>query len=94
MGPIPNGPHVRDPQQETAEAERAGLTVIDLETARCRMEFFDVGAVVWILRKCVWWVPDFSVPTHLDKLVELDRLIRSDGVFVAHSTRHLIEAER
>jgi hypothetical protein len=25
------------------------------------MEFYDVGAVVWILRKCVWWVPDFSV---------------------------------
>jgi hypothetical protein len=28
---------------------------------RCRMEFYDVGAIVWILRKCVWWVPDFSV---------------------------------
>ena len=28
-----------------------------LRTARCRMEFFDIGAVVWTLRKCVWWVP-------------------------------------
>ena len=70
------------------------MTVTDLRTVRCRMEFFDVGAVVWILRKCVWWVPDFSVPTHLDKLHDLDRSIRTNGAFVAHSTRHLIEAER
>lgn len=94
LGPLPDGPNGRDPQQETAEAERAGLAVIDLRTARCRMEFFDVGAVVWILRKCVWWVPGFSAHAHLDKLVELDRLIRSNGAFVAHATRHLIEAKR
>ena len=47
--------------REVAQAEQAGLTVTDLRTARCRMEFLDVGAVVWVLRKCVWWVPDFSV---------------------------------
>jgi hypothetical protein len=58
------------------------------------MEFFDVGAVVWILRKCVWWVPDFTVNGYRDKLHELDKLIRRDGAFVAHSTRHLIEATR
>lgn len=90
----PGRPDGRDPLHEVAEAERAGLTVTDLRTVRCRMEFFDVGAVVWILRKCVWWVPDFSVPTHLDKLHDLDRSIRTNGAFVAHSTRHLIEAER
>ena len=75
-------------------AEKAGLTVTDLRTARCRMEFFDIGAVVWILRKCVWWVPDFSVERYHDKLVELDAHIRREGPFVAHSTRHLIEARR
>jgi hypothetical protein len=58
------------------------------------MEFFDIGAVVWILRKCVWWVPDFSVTAYQGKLLELDRLIRTEGVFVAHATRHLIEAKR
>jgi hypothetical protein len=58
------------------------------------MEFFDVGAVVWVLRKLVWWVPDFSVDRYRGKLVELDGLIRHRGAFVAHSTRHLIEAQR
>jgi SAM-dependent methyltransferase len=53
VGPLPRGPHVRDPEREFAAARRAGLRLIDLRTARCRMEFFDIGAVVWILRKCV-----------------------------------------
>jgi hypothetical protein len=58
------------------------------------MEFFDIGAVVWILRKCVWWVPDFSVDRYRDKLRDLDCRIRRSGPLVAYSTRHLIEARR
>lgn len=58
------------------------------------MEFYDIGAVVWILRKCVWWVPDCNVARYHDKLVEIDTHIRAEGAFVAHSTRHLIEAQR
>lgn len=56
-GPPPEHRTSRDPLREAAAAEQARLTVTDLRTARCRMEFFDIGAVVWILRKCVWWVP-------------------------------------
>jgi hypothetical protein len=58
------------------------------------MEFFDVGAVVWILRKCVWWVPDFSTARYRAKLWELDARMRGGEPFIAHSTRHLIEARR
>jgi SAM-dependent methyltransferase len=94
LGPLPEHRQGRDPRREAAAAGEAGLTVRDLRTARCRMEFFDVGAVVWILRKCVWWVPDFSVERYYEKLVELDTRIRTQGAFIAHSTRHLIEAER
>ncbi len=94
LGPLPEQRQGRDPHREVDAAEKAGLTVTELRTARCRMEFFDIGAVVWILRKCVWWVPDFSVERYHDKLVELDAHIRREGAFVAHSTRHLIEARR
>ena len=94
IGPQPKHRSARDPSREIAAAESAGLTVTDLQTALCRMEFFDVGAVVWILRKCVWWVPDFSVDEYHDKLVELDGLLRQDGPFLAHSSRHLITARR
>lgn len=90
LGPVPI--HGRDPEREAADARAAGLNVVRLETARCRMEFFDVGAVVWILRKCVWWVPDFTAERYLGELRRLDAHIREHGSFVAHSTRTLFEA--
>jgi Methyltransferase domain len=94
LGPLPDERRGRDPQRAVAAAESAGLAVVDLRTARCRMEFFDIGAVVYILRKCVWWVPDFTVDRYLDILKRLDRQIRAEGPFVAHSSRYLIEAHR
>ncbi|GAB2525892.1 class I SAM-dependent methyltransferase [Paramicrobacterium agarici] len=94
LGPRPEQRAGRDPEREIADAKAAGLRILDLQTARCRMEFYDIGAIVWILRKCVWWVPDFSVERYRGKLLELDRKLRAGDPFVAHSTRHLIEAER
>ena len=94
LGPYPAADDGRDPYVESRAAAAAGLTVVRLQTARCRMEFHDIGAVVYILRKCVWWVPDFSVERYAETLRRLDALIRAEGAFVAHSTRHLIEAVR
>ena len=92
LGPLPRQRHAREAEEEAAAAHRVGLDVLELRTASCRMEFFDIGAVVWILRKCVWWVPDFTVDRYAQQLHDLDAQIRADGPFVAHSTRHLIRA--
>ena len=94
LGPLPREGHDRDPVQESAAARAASLEVVDLRTARCRMEFFDIGAVVYLLRKCVWWVPDFTVERYWDALERLDAQIRRHGAFVAHSSRTLVEARR
>lgn len=94
LGPLPEARRKRHPEDEAEAARRAGLVVDSVRTARCRMEFHDVGAVVWILRKCVWWVPDFSVTRYENELRQLDRRMREGSPFVAHSTRHLIEAHR
>lgn len=94
LGPPPAGHATRDPQVEAAAAESAGLSVVHQQTARCRMEFFDVGAVVYMLRTCIWWVPDFAVDRYRDTLSRLDDRIRTRGPFVAHSSRTLIEARR
>jgi Methyltransferase domain len=93
-GPLPEQRSARDPRAAAAAAQAAGLTVVDLRTASCRMEFLDIGAVVYILRKCVWWVPDFTLDRYHGALTRLDEEIRRDGAFVAHSTRYLIEAVR
>lgn len=95
LGPLPEEARTaRDPEHESAAARAAGLTVETVQTARCRMEFFDVGAVVWILRKCIWWVPDFTVERYEEKLRALDAQMRAGHPFVAHSTRHLLNARR
>lgn len=94
LGPLPENRTGRDPEREVAAATAAGLEVEDLRTARCRLEFFDVGAIVWILRKCVWWVPDFTPAGYESALRELDARMRGGQPFVAHSTRHLVDARR
>lgn len=94
LGPQPRGRDPRDPVREGAAAQAAGLIVPELRLATSRMEFFDIGAVVWVLRKCVWWVPDFSVERYDRELRALDERIRDEGVFVAYSTRHLLRCVR
>ncbi|QDQ13433.1 class I SAM-dependent methyltransferase [Streptomyces spectabilis] len=86
--------NARDPEGERAAAEAAGLEVVSLRAERLRMEFFDVGAVVHFLRKVVWMVPGFTVDAYRARLRELDGLIREEGPFVAHSTRHLFDARK
>lgn len=94
LGPLGDLADGRDPDQEAARAQGAGLQVTGLRTASCRIEIFDVGAVIYLLRKCVWWVPDFSVDRYRERLVELDHRLRTRGPFVTTSTRHLIQARR
>ncbi len=94
LGPSPPAapPPARHPDREHAAATAAGLDVQTMRMERLRMEFFDVGAVIYFLRKVIWTVPDFSVDRHLDQLRTLHHHIESEGAFVAHSTRVLIEA--
>ena len=94
LGPQPAARRERDPETESAEARAAGLDIVDLRAERLPMEFFDVGAVVYFLRKVIWIVPGFTVEGHRGRLRELDGQIRRDGVFTAHSSRTLIEARK
>ncbi|ROQ40098.1 methyltransferase family protein [Frondihabitans sp. PhB188] len=84
----------RHPDDDTVAAQAAGLEIADLRYEQTRIEFFDIGAVVYFLRKVIWMVPGFTVEAHLPKLRELDALIRADGPFVAYSTRYLVDARK
>lgn len=94
LGPQPEARRGRHPDDEAAAAEAAGLEIVNLQTAKLRVEIHDVAAVVYLLRKVIWWVPGFTVEKHHDRLRDLHDLIQQDGPFVAHSTRQLIEARR
>lgn len=93
LGPQPKLQHTRHPDRESADARAAGLTIRTLRMERLRVEFFDIGAVLYFLRKVIWTVPDFTVERYRDRLQHLHEQIRRDGAFVAHCSRVLIEAK-
>ncbi len=95
LGPLSaQARRARHPDDARRAAEAAGLQVVDLRAESLPTEFFDVGAVIYFLRKVIWMVPGFTVGKYLDRLRELHDLIERDGPFVAHTTRFLIEARR
>ena len=74
-----------NPDTVSAEVAAAGLDVVDLRHERIRLEFFDVGAVIYFLRKLSWVVPGFTVAEYRDELLKLHRQIEAEGAFVTHS---------
>jgi SAM-dependent methyltransferase len=93
MGPQPVR-DTRSPELAVSQAETAGLVVADLRSETLRTEFYDVGAVIYFLRKVLWTVPGFTVEAYGDRLAALHEHIEHDGRFVAHARRFLIEARR
>jgi SAM-dependent methyltransferase len=94
IGPQPQAWAQREPDVETAQARAAGLDIVNVRMERLRMELFDVGAVIYFLRKVIWTVPGFTVDRYRERLRELHDRIEADGPFVAHSTRTLFEARK
>lgn len=94
LGPQPEvlGHGQLSPEAVKDDAAKVGLDVIDLRLERLRVEFFDVGAVIYFLRKVVWAIPGFTVAEHRDTLYRLHQQIDADGPFVASTSRVLIEA--
>jgi SAM-dependent methyltransferase len=94
IGPQPERWVEHHPDTVSAQAQAAGLQVVDIRMERLRAEFFDIGAVIYFLRKVIWTVPDFTVKRYQDRLRELHERIEADGPFVAHPTRVLVEARK
>jgi SAM-dependent methyltransferase len=94
IGPQPQKWAELHPDVQRAGAQAAGLRIVDIRMERQRAEFFDIGAVIYFLRKVIWTVPDFTVDRYRDKLRELHGRIEADGPFVAHAVRVLVEARK
>jgi SAM-dependent methyltransferase len=94
IGPQPEKWAEFHPDTVSSQAQAAGFQIVDLRMERLRAEFFDIGAVIYFLRKVIWTVPDFTVERYLDRLRELHEQIEIDGPFVAHATRVLVEVRK
>jgi SAM-dependent methyltransferase len=94
MGPLPTPAERQRPEGIAADAGAAGLEVVDLRAESLLVEFFDVAAVAYFLRKVVWTVPGFSVEKYRDQLHVVHDRIVAEGRFVSHAQRVLIEARK
>ena len=94
LGPQPEARRHRRPEDARDAAVAAGLEVVELRSERLRTEFFDVGAVIYFLRKVIWMVPGFTVEAYLPQLRALHERIEAEGPFVAHTARFLIEVRK
>ncbi|MBK4348583.1 class I SAM-dependent methyltransferase [Lacisediminihabitans changchengi] len=92
------GPQDHDPEEGLrliGEGVAAvGLRLDDLRYEETKVEFFDVGALVYFLRKVLWTVPDFTVERYRDKLIEVHAEILQNGAFVSYSRHALVLATR
>ena len=93
MGPQPVNLR-RSADSLRAAAEEAGLEVVDLQSCALRVEFSDIAAVVYFLRKVYWTVPDFSVRKYQKRLRAVHQHIAREGAFVSTAQRVLIEARK
>ena len=93
MGPQPVST-ARNPWVAVCAARRAGLDVVELREQALRVEFFDVAAVVYFLKKVLWTVPGFTVAGYAESLARMHEHIEQHGSFVSHSQRFLIEARK
>ena len=63
----------------TRKFEDAGFGILRGEEVFRPIRFFDIGALVWFARIISWEFPDFSVDTHLDNLLNAQRILEEHG---------------
>jgi SAM-dependent methyltransferase len=72
----------------------AGMQVLESGEAFPETFFYDVGAVVYLLKAIPWQVRDFSVEKYRPRLLSLHEHIQKHGSFIARNHRYFIQARK
>jgi SAM-dependent methyltransferase len=81
-------------QKYAPQLEASGLTILDARDWSGRFSFTDVGAIVYYLKAVPWLVPGFSVETHLQNLLTLQRRFENGGQLAFSIRKYLLEAHK
>ena len=73
---------------------QAGFEILEGQECFRPYDFFDVGAAVWFARVIPWEFPDFSVDTHLEALLNAQRILEEHGSIDGSIHRFLLEAQK
>ena len=73
---------------------KAGFSILRKEECFRPIRFYDVGALVWFARVLPWEFADFSVDTHLENLLQAQRMLERDGYIEGNTHRFLLVAKK
>lgn len=93
FGATPQWPDA-SPEKYVPWLQSAGFNVLDVKDWSGRLTFTDVGAIVYYLKAVPWLVSGFSVASHTDHLMALQRTLETQGELVYIARNYLIEAEK
>jgi SAM-dependent methyltransferase len=82
------------PAKYIPRLQAAGLTITDSREWCGRLEFTDVGAIVYYMKAVPWLVSGFSVDTHLEYLLKLQHRLETGEGLVFTARKYLIEAHK
>lgn len=77
LGATPQWPE-STPDKYVPKLKAAGLAVVDVREWSGPLSFTDIGAIVYYLKAVPWLVPGFSVETHRESLLALQRRIKRE----------------
>ena len=72
----------------------AGFAILEAQECFRPIHFFDVGALVWFARIIQWEFPNFSVDTHLESLLEAQRILDDQGKLEGSIHRFMLVAQK
>lgn len=74
--------------------QNGGFIILEQMEEMTEMKIFDLGAVVYFAKQCVWEFPDFSVDRCFEKLKEIGEEINHQGYLSNREHRFLIVAKK
>ena len=74
--------------------QNAGFTILRGEEVHRPIRFYDVGALVCFARIIQWEFPDFSVDTHLENLLNAQKILEEEGTIDGTIHRFLLVAQK
>jgi SAM-dependent methyltransferase len=74
--------------------KEAGLIITHAQEWTGQVAFTDVGAIVYYLKAVPWLVAGFSVDTHLEGLLKLQRMLEGGASLVFSARKYIIEAHK
>ena len=81
-------------EQYARALKQLGFQILIQDEMKYPVKFFDVGALVFYAKACIWEFPGFTVKSHFDKLCEYQRKIEENGFIQGTGHRFLLGSRK